>query len=115
METLETCTTINSRERDLLLAVKEVVRRFFPDATILLYGSVARGTQGPESDYDVLILTEHSFSSKQEEAITDAIYDLELDHGVLISTMMYTHHQRNAPARRAMPLHDNVEKDAVLL
>ncbi len=115
MKTIDNAKSLSEQDKQLLLALKEIIHGFLPDATILLYGSVARGTQGPDSDYDVLILTNHPFSSKEEDDITDAIYDLELEHGVLISAMMYTHEQWNAPIRRAMPFHENVQKDAVLL
>lgn len=115
MKTLETCTTINSGDRRLLVRLKKVVRGFVPSATILLYGSVARGSQEANSDYDLLILTDRSLSTEEETGIRDSIYDLELEHGVLISTIFYSVQEWNMPVRRAMPFHENVEKDAVIL
>jgi len=115
MKTLESCTAISGDDIKLLLLVKKVVRRSFPDATILLYGSVARGTQELDSDYDVLILTNRSLSTEEETCIRDSIYDLELEHGVVISAIFYSSQEWNMPIRRVMPFHDNVEKDAVVL
>ena len=43
---------------------------------MLLFGSVARGTQAEESDFDVLILTDSRLSGKEEDEVEDALYDL---------------------------------------
>lgn len=115
MKTLETCTTINSGDRQLLFGLKKLVGAFLPSATILLYSSLARGTQEAGSDYDLLILTDRSLSTEEETGIRDSIYDLELEHGVVISTIFYSAQERNMPVRRALPFHENVEKDAIVL
>jgi predicted nucleotidyltransferase len=41
---------LSEKDRNLLTELKEVVAARIPEATVLLYGSVARGTATAESD-----------------------------------------------------------------
>jgi hypothetical protein len=50
MRTLESLSTLNDSDRTVLRELKERIRRFLPLATVLLYGSAARGTRDAESD-----------------------------------------------------------------
>lgn len=51
--------------------VKSVVRAAKPEK-IVLFGSAARGTMGPDSDYDLLVIKGGKFSRHR---VTVAIYD----------------------------------------
>ncbi|TSA44541.1 MAG: nucleotidyltransferase domain-containing protein [Deltaproteobacteria bacterium] len=115
MKDLATAELISQKDRRILIRLKEIVRRAIPTATILLYGSVARGSQDKESDYDVLILTDSPLSTKEEDAVTDAVYDLELEQGIVISTLFYTKGFWGAPLAQVMPFHQRVQEDAVVL
>jgi len=113
MRNLADDTILSGTERALLQSVKDTVRSFIPDAEVLLYGSVARGDHRPDSDFDLLVLTERKLSRIEEEKIEDAIYDIQLGEGVLIVASFLTQEiWRNNPF---MPLHREIEKDAVLL
>lgn len=58
--------------------VQRIVRRFDPDK-IILFGSHARGTAGPDSDVDLLIVM-HPNGSKRKRAVE--IYGLLAGMGV---------------------------------
>ncbi|OHE23843.1 MAG: hypothetical protein A2X92_08170 [Syntrophus sp. GWC2_56_31] len=115
MKDLATSKDISSRDRDILIKLKEIVRVIIPTATVLLYGSVARGTQDEESDYDVLILTDAPLSTKEEDAVTDAVYDLELEQGIVVSTLFYTKNFWAAPLAQVLPFHQRVREDGVVI
>jgi predicted nucleotidyltransferase len=115
MKDLATSKDISGRDRDILIKLKEIVHVIIPTATVLLYGSVARGTQDEDSDYDVLILTDAPLSTKEEDAVTDAVYDLELDRGIVISTLFYTKDFWAAPIAQVMPFHQRVREDGVVI
>jgi predicted nucleotidyltransferase len=115
MKDLATSKDISGRDRDILIKLKEIVHVVIPTATVLLYGSVARGTQDEDSDYDVLILTDAPLSTKEEDAVTDAVYDLELDRGIVISTLFYTKDFWAAPIAQVMPFHQRVREDGVVI
>jgi len=113
MRNLEQDTILSAQEKVLLRSVKETVRRFVPDAEILLYGSVARGDRRPHSDFDFLVLTKQTLSHAEEQAIEDALYDVQLLEGVLIVTSFQT--KEAWASNPLMPFHQEVEKDAVLV
>ena len=55
-------------------------------AGIMLYGSVARGDDGPESDVDLLVLIEGEFGLWEEIGrLVDLLYPMQLESDRLIS------------------------------
>jgi uncharacterized protein len=71
--------------------IKNVVRETGPNAVAILFGSRATDTAKKDSDWDVLILVDRSAVSQQEEQrFRHNLYDLELETGEAISTLVYT-------------------------
>lgn len=115
MRHLEETKKIKSVDRQLLTDLKSLVLSRIPDATLLLYGSVARDEQAPESDYDILVLLQAPISRQQKTDIRSVIYDLELQHNVVMSIMYYTEDEWNSPVVTISPYRKNVEIDGILL
>jgi len=115
MRTLAQMTALSDKDRDLLCKVNDIIRSFFPDADVLLYGSIARGTADPESDYDLLVLTEEPLSKEEERTIDDAVFEVETTAGVIICAIFCPKEQWDTPLYRAMPFHWEVDRDAVVL
>ena len=104
---------ISEHDRQILSSVKNIVHSFQPSASLYLYGSAARSERSQESDYDILVLTDNNLSTKEEDEIIDAVYDLELNCGVVISLIFYTKAEWQNPAFSYHPFHQNVEKEAI--
>lgn len=72
-------------------AVADFVERVetgdFPEVRrLVLFGSVARGTHGNDSDVDVLaVLAEGADEAAVEERLRDVAYDVMLEHGAVVS------------------------------
>ena len=115
MKTINETQSISTRDRALLEQIKTVVHGFLPEATVILYGSVARGTQRADSDYDILVLSEKRLTCPEEDAIWDALYEIQLEEEVLISTIFIARSDWDTPLHSAMPFHQEVERDSVLL
>ena len=115
MKHLEDMAAIPTSDKDVLREVRRAIQRVVPGATVSLYGSGARGTREPDSDLDVLLLTEAPLSRDEENAVADAIYELELARGVVVSTIHYDRAEWDAPLMRATPFRTRVEAEAVLL
>ena len=115
MQRLEDVAAIPPRDKEVLREVRQVIRRVVPGATVYLYGSGARGTREPDSDLDLLILTEIPLSRSDEGAAADAVYEVELARGVVISTIYYSRAEWEAPLIRATPFRNRVEAEAVLV
>jgi predicted nucleotidyltransferase len=80
-------------DEEVLEQIKEIVKMTDDSATVILYGSRARGTARPDSDWDVLILVNKPVVSlKDEQLFRHRLYDLELKTGESISTFVYSLH-----------------------
>jgi predicted nucleotidyltransferase len=115
MQYLEEVAVIPARDKDILREVRQAIQRVLPGATVYLYGSGARGTREPDSDLDLLILTDARVSRDEETAVAEAIYELELTRGVVISTVQYERAEWEAPLMRATPFWNRVDAEAVRL
>lgn len=115
MKRLEDVAVIPPRDKDVLREIRQAIQRLVPGATLYLYGSGARGTREPDSDLDVLLLTERPLSRDEENAVADAVYELELARGVVVSTIQYDRAEWDAPLTRATPFRTQVEAEAILL
>ena len=54
--------------------IKQTVQSFLPDAQVLLFGSKAKGTANPSSDFDVLVITKHNYSPPQKIKFNNLIH-----------------------------------------
>jgi predicted nucleotidyltransferase len=115
MQHLEDVTSIPVEDKAILREARAVIVRLLPDATVYLYGSAARGAREPDSDLDLLILTPRPVSQSDERQVADALYDLELARGVVISLLWYARTDWDAALNGASPFRRRVEAEAVLV
>jgi predicted nucleotidyltransferase len=53
--------------------IKTTARSYLPDAEILLFGSRARKEELPDSDYDILLITNNTFTPKEKLSLRTKI------------------------------------------
>lgn len=76
---------MNSKEL-ILAKIKNTVLSIEPDATVILYGSFARGDNRSDSDMDILILVDkEKITRDDEKKITHPLFKLELATNQVIS------------------------------
>ncbi|MBC8603293.1 nucleotidyltransferase domain-containing protein [Parabacteroides acidifaciens] len=98
---------------EIVQRIREVLRRVAPEAQAILYGSEARGDALPDSDIDLLILVDKErISLKEEEKITDPLYDIEIETGVMISPRVFS---KKLWGKLVTPFYENVMREGVLL
>ena len=98
------------KRTEVVASMGELIYKVAPDATVILYGSEARGDASQKSDIDVLILlNKEKVTLEDEEKITLPLYLLELKTGVLISPLIVS---KNALENR--PFNTNGCSGAVL-
>lgn len=100
-----------NREK-VIQQLREVVRRVAPDAKALIFGSQARNEAHENSDIDILILLDKNHITPQEQdAISNPIYDLEFQSGIIISPIIMTEKAWEEAKHRTI-FYYNVMQDA---
>jgi len=104
-----------STDKELLQRCKKAIVEVVPEATVILYGSRARGDASEYSDYDIIVIVNQTVNMALKEKILDGIYPLELETGAVLTYIVYNKEKWESPLYQAMPLHKNVERDGVIL
>ena len=81
--------------------------------SIILYGSVARGTQTEESDIDISVLV-GSYTKEMHEQMTDLVVDLELEYDKVLSVLLIDY-DKFTEWENVMPFYKNVKKEGIVL
>lgn len=70
--------------------IKASVLSTEPSATVILYGSYARGDEREDSDIDILVLVDkEKISFEDRKKISYPLYDIEFETGTIISPLVY--------------------------
>lgn len=106
---------LSSAERKLLEQCRDAVREVVPGAEVILYGSRARGDAGWDSDYDLLVLVDGPVDWRLEDRIRQRLYGIELESGAALCVNAYRKSDWHSPLYRAMPFHQHVEREGIIL
>ncbi len=114
---MRTLAQISLNERDCvaIAAAVHLLRSRFPVERVILFGSKARGTDDPESDIDLLVLTSRELERRERNALIDALFDIELDHDVVISPVILPLKEWEEGICRVLPIRDEIDRDGVRL
>ena len=103
------------RRPEIVKKISKAIRQVAPSATAILYGSEARGDAHPDSDIDLLVLVDKDkLSYADKDSIIASFYDIELETGVIISTLIMPRKEwENRPF--LTPFQYNVNKEGIIL
>ncbi len=79
---------------------------------VCLFDSKATGRDDPDSDIDLFVLTSQSFSWRERDAVTDALFDIEMEFDVVISTLVASEEDWRHGPYQVLAIRDEVERDA---
>jgi len=92
--------------------IRHYINAIDPKADVILYGSRARGDERPDSDWDILVLTDYSVDLITERKFRDKLYDLELETGEPLSIFVYSKNDWQTK-QRITPFYENVTQEGV--
>ncbi len=101
--------------KQVLRQIKETVQITDPHATLILYGSYARGDQHIASDIDLLILIDKKQVDREDEKkLKYPLYEIEFETGKIISPMVLSKNDWNT-RHRGTPFYENVSREGQVL
>lgn len=100
-------------QKVFLEKIKKQVLKEDENASVILFGSRARGDYREDSDWDILVLTSKEVDGTFKRRISDEIYDVELEYIQPVSTLIYNRDQWNK--MQITPLFGNVAKEGKTL
>lgn len=115
MKQLKDYNGINELEKNILIRCSSVIKSIDPSAEIILYGSRARGDAEPESDYDLLILTDGEVTLEREDIFRMQLFPIELETGAVLTVILTSRKDWSSSLYAAMPLYQNIKRDGVVL
>lgn len=80
---------------------------------IILYGSVARGTQTDESDVDIAVIV-REYTDNMHDKMIDLAVDLELEYSKVLSIVLIDY-DNFKEWETVLPFYQSVKKDGVTL
>jgi len=102
-----------SRKETILKRIREAVYSNAPQSEIYLYGSRARGRARKQSDWDILILLNTpKVNFELEKQFIDALYDIEIETGEIISPLVYSKLEWEKK-HSFTPLYENIIRDGI--
>lgn len=82
--------------------------------SIIVYGSVAHGTQKDDSDIDIALILKEGQTREMYDKMSDLIVDLQLEHDKVLSVIRIDYNEF-IKWENIMPFYKNVKKDGIVL
>ena len=104
--------TTDAALRELVLGLLDIYGNLID--SVILYGSVARGTQTDESDVDIAIIMRPGATAEMHDRMLDMVVDLELAYDKVLSIIRIDH-DRFKEWEATLPFYQNIRKEGVVL
>ncbi|SMB95859.1 Nucleotidyltransferase domain-containing protein [Thermanaeromonas toyohensis ToBE] len=96
------------------LYVETLRKKNLPIKSVILFGSQARGDYEPDSDIDVLVVTER-LDTEIREAILDEAFEISLSEDVMLIPLIYDLEKFESPLFRSGPLYQSITQEGIII
>jgi len=94
---------------------ERLVELYGHDVELRIFGSAARGDYHENSDIDILVVLPSQVNNAIEEQVFDLAYDIELEYGVIIGTIVYSKEFWSSEQAASMPLYKNIQRESLFV
>jgi len=101
-------------EKKALEELQKYLKNKYSLVDLKLYGSKSRGNDKPESDLDIMIILE-DLSPDIESEIDDIIFELNLEHDCLITSLYFSRDELEYGALAESPIYKKIKQEGVTL
>lgn len=101
---------LQPKDRGAIAAAVALLKERFPVQSVTLFGSKATGRDDAESDIDLLVLTSRKLTWRERDAVTDALFDVEMAHDVVISTLVLPAEEWESGPYRVLPIRSEIQR-----
>jgi len=99
----------------ILKQIKKSVRSTDPGATLILYGSYARGDYHDDSDIDILVLLDRDkITYDDRKRIGHPLYHISLETEIMISPAIFSRKQWET-RHKITPFYRNITREGLVL
>ena len=101
------------RNHKIFSLIKTTANEYLPDADVMLFGSRARAESNEESDFDILLITNHEISAKNKIPLRTKIRKDLLNKGIRSDILIQS--KKEIDKKRQLPGHiiKNILDEAV--
>ncbi|HJB90485.1 MAG TPA: nucleotidyltransferase domain-containing protein [Candidatus Eisenbergiella merdigallinarum] len=104
--------------KSILQEMSELLHQVYGNRlkAVILYGSVARGTQEKDSDVDIMVLVDATDTElkKYDERLSDVSTEMALKYFMVFS-IIDVRYQEYMDWREVSPFYKNVDKEGIVL
>ena len=103
-------------EQEMYLELVNGILNALPSQVIriVLYGSVARGTNAPDSDVDIAVFVHARLDTDMEDRLSDVVVDMNLKYNKVFSVIDIDN-ATYQKWRGVTPFYQNVDREGVVL
>ncbi len=104
---------LKENDRRAIEEAVRVLREQFSIEKGILFGSKARGTDDPEFDIDLLVLTCEPLGWREQRKVISVLYEIELNHDVVLSPLIVSTQEWQKGPYTVLPIYDEIERDGM--
>jgi predicted nucleotidyltransferase len=101
--------------QDALRAARDRITAEFAVNSIVLFGSVARGTADQESDVDLLIVLSEQPDHKVRNRISSLLLDINLEYDTNLTCLVVDRQSWEHGLFSVLPIHTAIEREGIAL
>lgn len=114
MKTLD-YTKLKENDRKAVEDAVRILKGRFPVERVILFGSKAEGSDDPESDIDLLVLTRGELHWRERDEVVGSLYDTQLKYDVVFGLLIISENEWDEGLSTVLPIHHEIDEHGVLV